>query len=68
MQFEGQTHALLVNFGERPASLQAIREIFHARYRQNFGIALDLPITISNVRTSVIGVRRSFDFSDCASW
>lgn len=63
MQFEGQTHALLVNFGERPASCGAIREIFLKRYRQNFGIVHDLPITITNVRTSVVGVRRSFDFS-----
>jgi N-methylhydantoinase A len=63
MQFEGQTHALLVNFGERPASVQDIRRIFTERYRQNFGIALDLPIAITNVRTSVIGVRSRFDFS-----
>jgi len=63
MQFEGQTHSLLVNFGARPGSLEEIRAVFRERYRQTFGIALDLPVSLTNVRTSVIGVRQRFDFS-----
>src|SRR5690606_31462696 len=59
----GQTHALLVKFGERPRSVAAIRAVFAQRYAQTFGIALDLPVSITNVRTSIIGVRSRFDFS-----
>jgi N-methylhydantoinase A len=63
MQFEGQTHTLLVNFGARPQSVEEIRAIFNERYKQTFGIALDLSISLTNVRTSVVGVRQRFDFS-----
>ncbi|MCD6674014.1 MAG: hydantoinase/oxoprolinase family protein [Burkholderiaceae bacterium] len=63
MQFVGQTHALLVKFQGRPQSMAEIRATFTERYMNNFGIALDLPISITNVRTSIIGVRNQFDFS-----
>lgn len=63
MQFAGQTHALLVKFGERPQSAAVVRTVFAQRYAQTFGIALDLPVSITNVRTSIIGVRSRFDFS-----
>src|SRR5581483_83200 len=63
MQFEGQSHTLLVNFGDRPSSEDEIRAVFIERYRQTFGIALDLPISVTNARTTIVGVRESFDFS-----
>lgn len=63
MQFQDQTHTLLVNFGDRPKSIEDITTTFTERYRQMFGIALDLPISVTNARVTTIGVRESFDFS-----
>lgn len=63
MQFQDQTHTLLINFGDRPKSIEDIRSTFIERYRQTFGIALDLPISVTNARATTIGVRESFDFS-----
>ena len=61
MQYEGQTHTLLVPFGKRPASHEEILEIFRARYKDTFGLNLNLPARVISAKTSVIGVRAEVD-------
>lgn len=58
MQHVGQTHTLLVSLGELPATVEAFEQVFRQCYRETYGLCLELPVSIINVRTSVVGVRK----------
>lgn len=57
MQYQGQTHTLLVPLEPQELSPAALKKRFESEYVRRFGNVLDTPITLMTLRTAVIGRR-----------
>jgi len=67
MQYEGQTHPLLVTFDAMPDSQNQFRDAFTAAYRKAFGLNLSLPVKVVSVRLSLISYRPAIDLISFSS-
>lgn len=62
MSYEGQTHLVRATLPTPDADSGQFRTVFEDTYQARFGYKLaDVPITVMNLRTSVVGIRPSFD-------
>jgi N-methylhydantoinase A len=62
MAYDGQTHVVLTTFENADVDHDAIRRTFEETYQRFYGRIIEgFPVTIVNLRTTIEGMRPSFD-------